>query len=212
MVCVARLLAGAPVLAAVVSLAGCGGSHRQHAAEPVMRRVAWPAPVPVGHGAGFRLPAHGTTVAHARPIGRLRCARRPGARVPAHVELFAAGRVVPVPPGIGVAPPLARHGAYVSGGRCSYPIRTSEPTGLLALRRGMRLSLGDLFAIWDQPLSRTRLGAFHTTARAPVRAYLDGRRWQSDPRTLPLAEGAVVVLEVGRYVAPHARYLFPPAR
>jgi hypothetical protein len=169
-------------------------------------------PLPAGHGARFRLPARGTVVAHARSVGRMRCTAGPGARVLAHVELFAGGLVVPVPPGIGVAPPLVRRGAYVRGGRCSYPVRTTEPTGLLELSGGARLTLGDLFAVWGQPLSRTRLAAFSATARSPVRAYLDGRPWRRDPRALPLAAGAVVVLEVGRYVAPHASYRFPPSR
>ncbi|HZV73101.1 MAG TPA: hypothetical protein VFF79_05230 [Conexibacter sp.] len=174
--------------------------------------MSLPVPVPAGHGAGFQLAPRSTAVGHASAIGRLRCAPRLGARVLAHVELFAAGRVVPIPPGIGVAPPLVRRGAYVSGGRCSYPIRTTEPTGLLELDSDVHLSLGDLFAIWGQPLSRTRLAAFRTTARAPVRAYLDGRRWRRDPRTMPLSAGAVVVLEVGRYLPPHARYSFPRAQ
>lgn len=213
MVWAARLPPGALALAAVaVSLAGCGEARRQHAAEPGMSRVSWLVPLPTGHGARYRPSEHGIAVAHARAVGRLRCTARPGARVLAHVELFADRLVVPVPPGIGIAPPLARRGAYVRGGRCSYPVRTTEPTGLLELSRGARLSLGDLFAVWGQPLSRTRLAAFSATARSPVRAYLGGRLWRGDPRTLPLAAGAVVVLEVGRYVPPHASYRFPSSR
>lgn len=205
---VARVLAGALALAAVVPLAGCGEGRRRAATEAAARPVAWPTPIPAGRGRDFRLPARGAAVAQARALGRLRCSARVGARVLAHVELFASGRVVPVPPGIGIAPPLVRRGAYVRGGRCSYPIRTTEPTGLLELRRGARATLGELFAIWGEPLSPARLAAF----RAPVRAYLGGRRWRRDPRTLPLSAGAVVVLEVGPFVPPHARYRFPVAR
>lgn len=203
-----RLLAGALALAAAVPLAGCGEGRRRAATESAMRRVAWPTPIPAGHGPAFHPAARGAAVAHARPIGRLRCSMHAGIRALAHVELFAAGRVVPVPPGIGIAPPLARRGAYVLRGRCSYPIRTTEPTGLLELRRRMRLTLADLFAIWGQPLSPTRLASFG----ASVRAYLGGRRWRRDPRALPLAPGAVVVLEVGPYVPPHATYRFPSER
>ncbi|HXE46470.1 MAG TPA: hypothetical protein VN635_14910 [Conexibacter sp.] len=216
-----RLLAA--VLAAVVALAGCGAGERRDATErgappasvsaarggaPAAQHGPWPVALPAGRGPAFRLPARGAAVAHARAVGRLRCLADRGARVHAHVELFAAGLVVPVPPGIGIAPPLRRRGAYVRGGRCSYAVRTSEPTGLLELRRGARLTLGDLFAVWGQPLGPRRLGAF----RAPVRAYLDGRRWPGDPRTMPLTRRAVVVLEVGRFIPPHARYRFPPIR
>jgi len=207
MLLAARISAVAVSLA-VVLLAGCGGST----AELRVTRVRWPVPIPVGHGAAFRLAPHGAAAARGEPIDGLRCSAAPGVRVLAHVELFAAGRVVPVPPGIGIAPPLVRRGAYVRGGRCSYPVRTTEPTGLLELRAGTRLTLGDVFAIWGQPLSRTRLAALRTTPAAPVRAYLDGRPWRGDPRALRLGAHAVVVLEVGPRVAPHVRYRFPPGR
>ncbi len=195
-------------------LAGCGArrSSDGRASELRVARVRWPLPIPVGRGQAFRLAPRGAAAARAEPIDGLRCSAAPGVRVLAHVELFAAGRVVPVPPGIGIAAPLVRRGAYVRGGRCSYPVRTTEPTGLLELRAGARLTLGELFAIWGQPLSRTRLAAFRATPAAAVRAYLDGRRWQGDPRALPLGAHAVVVLEVGRRVAPHVRYRFPPGR
>jgi len=204
---VARTLAGVLALAsAAIPLAGCGAARRQPAA-PALRRVAWPVPIPAGRGPAFRLPPRGAAVAHARTVGRLRCAAV-GTRTLAHVELFAAGKVVPVPPGIGIAPPLVRRGAYVRGGRCSYPLRTTEPTGLLELRTGARLTLGDLFAIWGQALARERLATF----RGRVRAYLGGRPWARDPRALPLSAGAVIVLEVGPFVPPHVSYRYPPHR
>jgi hypothetical protein len=114
-----------------------------------------------------------------------------------HLELFAQRRVVLIPPGIGVAPPRTRTGAYVRGGRCSYPLRTREPTGVIEVRvRPRAMTLGQFFAIWGQPLRG--------------RAYVDGRRWRGDPRRIPLGRHAQIVLEVGGYVRPHARYGFPP--
>jgi hypothetical protein len=124
-----------------------------------------------------------------------------------HVELFAARRVVLVAPGIGIAPPRTRDGAYVRGGRCTYPLRTREPTGVVEVEAGGRTKrLGDLFAVWGQPLSRKRMAGF----KGPVRAYVGGRRWRRDPRTIALTRHAQIVLEVGGYVAPHAVYRFPP--
>jgi hypothetical protein len=187
------------VLAAAVLLAGCGGTE---ASDPL------PSPVPTGRGAQFKLEPRPPGL-RGQPIAGRPCGRDPGPRALAHLELFAAGRVVPIPPGIGVVPPLRRLRAQVLGGRCSYPLRTTEPTGLIELRPGERATLGDFFAIWGQPLSRTRMASFRD---APVRAYLNGRRYPGDPADLPLALHAVVVLEVGPYVAPHARYRYPPGR
>jgi hypothetical protein len=129
--------------------------------------------------------------------------------VQAHIELFAHARVVPIPPGIGVAPPLLRRGADILHGRCSYRVRTTEPTGLLELRGGQTVSLGELFDIWGQPLSPTRLAGFRVSARNPVRAYVAGRRWHGDPRRVPIVRHAVIALEVGATIPPHPSYRFP---
>jgi hypothetical protein len=122
-----------------------------------------------------------------------------------HLELYARRLVVPVPAGIGLAPPLDRAGAYVRHGRCAYPLRTLEPTGLV-LVTGRRRQLGQLFTVWGQPLDRRRLADFHGV----VRAYLGGRRWRRDPATIPLRRHAEVVLEIDGAVPAHRRYRFPP--
>jgi len=174
---------------ALLSAAGCGSTARDLAAIPI----------PLGHGPSFRPAAVG-----ARPAPALPCGPRPGATYGAHVELFAAGRVVQVPAGIGVAPPVVRHGAYVTGGRCWHKLFTTEPTGLIHL--AAPATLGTLFDVWRQPLSRTRLVGF----RGRVRAFVAGHEWRGDPPAIPLRRHAQVVLEVGRYVPPHPAYEFPP--
>ena len=112
--------------------------------------------------------------------------------------------MIPIPPGIGIAPPLRRAGAYVRGGRCSYAIRTTEPTGLLDLH-AQPLTLGAFFDLWGQPLGRRRLAGF----RGAVRAYVAGVRWRGDPRAIPLGRHAVIALALGPPVPRHARYVFP---
>jgi hypothetical protein len=47
--------------------------------------------------------------------------------------------------------------------------------------------------------------------RAPVRAYVEGRRVRTDPRAIRLEGPEQIALEVGPYVRPHARYRFPRA-
>ena len=140
-------------------------------------------------------------------MGRFSCVRGGGRRHLAHLETFVGGRVVLMPAGIGVAPPQVRRGAYVLRGRCSYPLRTLAPTGLVEVGDA-RATLGDLFAVWGQPVSRRRVLAF----RGAVRAYVGSRRFAGDPRDIALTRHAVVTLEIGRYVRPHADYRFPPDR
>jgi hypothetical protein len=199
------LVALAAWLIAGALLAGCGGAHETRPTEPPSEA---PIPVPTGRGPAFDLPPHAGWL-RGQPIHGSTCRARRRTAAEAHLELFARGAVVPVPAGIGIAPPMVREGAYVLSGRCSYPARTTEPTGLLELGSGRPISLGRLFEIWGQPLSMTRLADFRASQPGEVRAYLDGRRWHGDPRRLPIRPHAVIVLEVGPPIAPHAHYRFP---
>jgi hypothetical protein len=78
------------------------------------------------------------TLRSGAPVGVLRCTRG-GARFRVHLELFAARRVVIVPPGIGAG-----------RGGCSYPLRTRTPTGIVEVAG--RRTLGDLFRVWGRRL------------------------------------------------------------
>ncbi len=113
---------------------------------------------------------------------------------------------MPVPAGIGIAPPQRRSGAYVLGGACTYPLRTYEPTGVVVVDTGEARRLADLFRVWGQPLSARRLTRFI----GRVSAYLDGHPWRSAPGTIPLHRHAEIVLVVGGGVIPHPAYRFPP--
>lgn len=180
-------------------VAGCGAD------SPKPGRLPARAPG-IGPDARWRPPALSRASARGLPVGTLRCSRVERARFGVHLELFAARRVVLVAPGIGVAPPRRHAGAYVRAGRCSYPIRTREPTGVIEVAAGAPRRLGDLFAVWGQPLSSRRLAGF----RGAVHAFVGGRPWRGDPRAIPLARHAQIVLELGGHLPPHARYRFQP--
>jgi hypothetical protein len=127
----------------------------------------------------------------------------------AHVELFAEDHVVIVPAGIGVAPPLRRGGAYVSGGRCLYPLHTLEPTGLVLLGAGPTRTLGEFFEVWGQPLRGNLIAGFAAPHGGHVAVYIGGVVWNGDPAAAPLTPHAQLTIEVGPRVPPHAHYVFP---
>jgi hypothetical protein len=153
-------------------------------------------PWPIGAGPGFRLPAAPAAVRRGEPVGRFRCSAAPSRRFGVHLELFVRRQVLIVPAGIGVS----------RSGRCTYAVRTSDPTGVLEVRRGTTATLGDVFRLWGQPLAPRRLAGF--TSASPVLVFVGGRRRLGDPRTLRLTRHAQIVLELGGYVPPHPRYLF----
>lgn len=129
-----------------------------------------PIPTPIGVGPRYHPPA-----LH-RP-----CAQQPSQRV--HLELFANGRVVLIPTGIGCW--------------------TRDPTGVVAFREGA--TLGGFFRAWRQRLAPRALLSF----RGRVDAFRNGHRVAGDPRAIRLRDGDELVLEVGGYVPPHRFYLFP---
>jgi hypothetical protein len=81
------------------------------------------------------------------------------------------------------------------------------PTGVVDVVQGRRLTVGDLFRVWGQPLAARRLASF--TSPQLVRAYLDGRIVRGAPSSIPLTSGEEIVLEIGGYVPPHPSFLFP---
>src|SRR5438094_8468940 len=87
--------------------------------------AAGPVPTPIGAGPRYHPPAAPKRVLQGQAVGPLRCGAG-GRRFGVHLELFARGRVVVVPAGIGVAAPRRRVGAFVRPGGCSYPARTLE--------------------------------------------------------------------------------------
>ena len=153
-------------------------------------------PWPIGVGPGFRPAAAPEGVLRGEPVGRFRCAAEGGRRFGAHLELFVRRRVLLVPAEVGVA----------RGRRCSYPLRTREPTGVIEISRGTRATVGDLFRLWGQPLGPRRVAGFRS--RAPLLAFVGGKRWRGNVRAIPLTRHAQIVLELGGYVPPHPRYLF----
>lgn len=165
-------------------------------------------PTPIGVGPRFHPGALSPAVAQRKPIDGLRCEASRGPRFGVHVELFAHGRVVLVPAGIGVATPWTSPRPHVVTGSCSYPARTTTPTGVIEIPRGRQLTLARFFAVWGQPLDAGRLVGFRGRRGEGVRAYVGGARWRGPVGAIPLAPHAEIVLELGRYIPPHSTYLF----
>jgi hypothetical protein len=165
-------------------------------------------PTPIGVSAKFHPRPLSTRVAHRRPVDSLRCERRESPRFGVHLELFARGRAVIVPAGIGIAPPWRVVRPHVLEGVCSYAARTRTPIGVIEVKAGSRRTLGELFDIWGQPLGLRRLAGFRTSAREPVRGYVDGVRWRGSLRAIPLRRHAAIALELGQYVPPHPTFRF----
>lgn len=197
------------LIVAVAGAAGCGSAH--NALAPV--RPAAPASSgiprallsqarPIGTGPRFQLPVTGSVTG--------RCLPALGPRSGVHVEVFAANRVVLLPAGIGVRSPRTFLSGRIIRARCYGALVTLDPTGLVLVRPGARLTVAALFRSWGQSLSVARLASFRAPAGTRVAVYVDGRAWHGMPGAVPLTPHAEIVLEVGPHVPPHSSYAFPP--
>jgi hypothetical protein len=188
--------------AAVVSACGSSQPPARPTATAAIPRSLLSEARPIGTGPRFTLPASGPV---AGP-----CQRSLGPRVGVHVEVFAANQVLLLPAGIGARRPWAMVNGAVTSARCYGALVTLDPTGLVLVRPGARLTLADLFRSWGEPLSRTRLASFSAPAGTQVAVFVDGRRRNVGPASVPLTRHAEIVLEVGPHVPPHSSYAFPP--
>ena len=180
---------------------GCG-SGRSVSGESALPAELVSQARPIGRGVEFHPPARG------RIIGE--CRSRLGHRIGAHVEVFAANRVVLVASGIGTLPPRAFSAGRVSGTRCYGDLVTLEPTGVVQVRPSARVRVSDLFRSWGQPPSSRRLGPFAAERGREVEVFVDGRRWRGSPADVPLLAHSEIVLEVGPHGPPHRSYTLPP--
>jgi hypothetical protein len=154
-------------------------------------------PTQIGRGPEFQ------PVARAPRAG---CERgRVSGRFRAHVELFGRRHAIVIPAGIGIGGQTQRQYGRIVAADCRAGTRTLDPSGVVHFdREGLRL--GDLFAVWGQPLGRARMLSF----RGPVSVFVGGRRVTADPGDVPLRDGAQIVVESGGYVPPHPSFRFPP--
>ena len=122
-----------------------------------------------------------------------------------HLDVFVHGRRIAVPAGIGID----AAGGFIS------PIHTHDASGIVHVESPAvrTFTLGQLFGVWGVRLSRRCLGGYCARGADRVRVYADGRPFVGDPRVLPLAPHAEIVVAFGtpkQLPRPlPARYAFP---
>jgi hypothetical protein len=129
-----------------------------------------------------------------------------------HLDLIVNGRKVTVPAGVGLAEPVDR-GVCPPGprlGDCATghfytalvavsPIHTHSTSGLIHIEsdRPGTFTLGQFFDEWGVRLNSSCLGSYCTGAGRQLRAYVDGKRFHGNPRTLVLTNRQEIALVYG---------------
>lgn len=216
----AGLLTAALALLASAAIAGCGSvATDPSTTTPVTFTTTAPVPtstvpapatttyigplgVPIETGR-FLAPAATTTL--GRRVDGIQCealTQLADTRY-AHLQVYVHGRSVALPGAIGLVDPATirtANGLLYKSTTCAYWLHTRAADGVIEMQSPIarRYTLGDLFAIWHQPLAGDRVA----DARGAVTALVNGRRWTRPPAQIPLREHTQIELAVGEPVPP----------
>jgi hypothetical protein len=200
---VRRLLAAA---ASFVVVAAAGAST-----------VPAPAPGPLGPE-GVPIPkgpvfANVQRVKVGQSIDGVTCqpAEKVAFHIHSHLTLFVGGKAYQVPYGIGIGPPIqgvnTTAGPFVEAGSCFMWLHTHASDGIIHVEapKQQTFTLGQFFAVWGIPLSRTQVGP----AKGSVTAFYNGKPWTGSLAAIPLASGSQIQLDVGSPVVGPEHIVFP---
>jgi len=125
------------------------------------------------------------------PVAGISCDAMEGSRIHIHQHLVILdhGKPVAIPFDVG-RPQTAR---------CLYWIHTHTPDGIIHIEAPAERSftLGDFFAIWGQPLSRTQAASAAGTRKVPLKVWVDGKAYLGDPRKIVLASHTDITIMAG---------------
>jgi hypothetical protein len=115
-----------------------------------------------------------------------------------HLQVYVNGSPRALPGGIGLVGAVAQQtpeGPFFGAQGCYYWLHTHTNDGILHIESPTQriYTLGNFFDEWNQPLSATQVAG----AGGTVVAFVNGKRWNQNPRAIPLDPHAVIQLDVG---------------
>jgi hypothetical protein len=116
----------------------------------------------------------------------------------AHLAVFKNGQPYTLPAGVGIPGSHAvqtNQGPIASGGSCIYWLHTHTTDGVIHIESPSKAiyTLGNFFDEWHQPLSANQVG----TVSGAITAFVNGKPWKKNPRTIPLLPHADIQLQIG---------------
>jgi hypothetical protein len=200
---------------AVLGLAACGSSHTtgtiSSTATPAGPTATagptqagggkmGPEGIPIERGPSL---APASSTSQTKQVDGIQCApiEQLAYHIHAHLQVYVDGEPRQLPGGIGILGPVSQPGPggpFYSATECYYWLHTHTADGIIHIESPTATiyTLGEFFDEWGQPLSSHSVA----TARGPVTAFLNGRRWTKSPRAIPLKPHAEVQLDVGQPV------------
>lgn len=130
--------------------------------------------------------------------------------VHARLTVFVNGAPREIPLGIGITSrqiERRHHGLYVASGGCYYWLHTHAADGVIHVESPVRrtYTLGDFFDVWGEPLGPRQVGP----AVGSVTAIYNGKRYDGNPRDIPITPQAQIQLDVGTPLVAPVTVSFP---
>ncbi len=123
-----------------------------------------------------------------------------------HLDVFADGKHVTVPAGLGIDPGQT----FIS------PLHTHDTSGIMHVESPTpeTFTLGQFFGVWGVPLDSKRIGGLQVGGGKELRAWVNGNPVSGDPSKIALASHEEIVVAYGTQAQMPkkvpARYSFPP--
>ena len=187
-------------------LAGCGGKSNGPG-----KYTAPPAPQPAGGGPPWPAPRNAMQLTRHAGLTPER-AEFLQYHVHAHLYVFVNGQQVEIPAGIGINihDPAVHvfhnpNGTLAYGGidppcatPCISPLHTHDPDGILHTESKTVAPnrLGQFFAEWGVRLDNNCVDGF-CKPKSPIAIFVNGKRYNGDPRAIELADRTVIVIVIG---------------
>jgi hypothetical protein len=115
-----------------------------------------------------------------------------------HLAVYVNGALRPVAAGVGVVEPQNSDNAnppFYGASSCFYWLHVHTPDGVIHVESPTKdtYTLGQFFAIWGQPLTKTSVGP----ATGKLTVFVDGKPFTGDPATIKLGSREDIQIDVG---------------
>lgn len=204
-------MVGVVLIAVVVILVSSGGgsSNKVNTKQPAINYTLpngikvygklGPENVPLEVGPQLAVANAGLT---GQPIDGIQCnsSEQLAYHHHVHLSIFINGAPRSVPLGVGMVPPAevqqsAQGNFAVGSATCLYWTHVHAQDGIIHLESPLakNFEVGQIFGVWNQPLSSTQIGPY----KGHVTATVNGVPWTGDPSQIALTEHAEIVLNLG---------------
>jgi hypothetical protein len=141
-----------------------------------------------------------TRVPAGEAVNGISCDAMEGQRIHIHQRLVILDHGKPVAIPANVGQPAIR--------QCIYWLHTHTPDGFIHVEAPLDRSftLGDFFAVWGQPLSKTVASTAHLAKGESQKVWVNSEPFTGDPRTIPLTAHADIVIQIGPPYAKPAKF------